>query len=78
MRGYGSMSNVLISVNKRKNIKGKGSRITGRGRREVTGFYTHQFSVSQLHGGGAYLLSVATLSSLPSEEGNYQFILHRK
>ena len=40
----------------------------------MTGFYTHQFSASMaLCDGGAYLLSVAALPSLPPKDGGYSF-----
>ena len=46
----------------------------GKVRVAVTELPVLHFSISQLHGGGAYLPSVAVLSSTPSEKGRYQFV----
>ena len=40
-------------------------------------FYPRHFSISQVHGGGTYLLSVTGLPKSPSKDGNYHFIVTR-
>ena len=45
-----------------------------KGRVGVTGFYARHFSVSQLRGGGSYLLSVGDLPSPSPKEASYLFI----
>ena len=50
--------------------KGKGSSITCKGHRGVTGFYAHHFSISQLHDSDACLY-VTVLPSPSPKWGSY-------